>query len=158
MKITKSDRNKPYKKNIFCCQAGIVFCLFLVGCTTTNLYAQDRNIDSPGTDTPSLDSMKVYTYVQVKPRFSGDINKFIAANIQYPDSAKKNNIQGTVFVSCIIEKNGSISNITIMRSPDKSLSNEAKRVISTMPNWTPGQQNGKLVRVQYLIPVHFKLQ
>ena len=136
----------------------LAFCFILLG--FANLYAQNTDdwhpIDSPGVPMP--DSMKIYTIVQVNPKFLGGINKFITSNLQYPDSAQKNNIQGTVFVSCIIEKNGSISNITIMRSPDKSLSNEAKRVISTMPNWTPGQQNGKLVRVQYLIPVHFKLQ
>jgi TonB family protein len=107
---------------------------------------------------PLPDSIKVYTVAQVKPKFPGDINKYIADNIQYPDSARQKNIKGVVYVSFIVERNGFVSNIAILRTPDISLSNEARRLVSTMPRWVPGTQNGKTVRVQEMIPIRFQLE
>jgi len=107
---------------------------------------------------PENDSNKIYIDVQVKPEFQGDISKFFTDNIQYPDSARQNNIQGSVYLDIVIEKDGSISNITVLRSPDVSLSKEAIRAVSTMPKWMPGKQNGVPVRVYVNIPVRFKLK
>jgi len=161
MKTTKIKFNNQDIKNMSYYQIGMwLFCFIILG--FTNLHAQD-SIHNPDiidrAYAPIPDSMKVYTYVQVKPKFYEDLNKYISDNIQYPDSAKKNNIHGTVYISFIIEKNGSISSISVLRSSSHiSLDNEAKRLISTMPNWTPGEQNRKAVRVQYMIPIQFKLQ
>jgi len=125
----------------------------------TSLYAQTTKdgviIDRIYPEVP--DSMKVYV-IQVPPKFPGDLKKYYADNIKYPDSARKNNIQGTVYLTFIIEKDGSITHISILRSPNTMLSNEAIRVISTMPKWSPGMQDGKPVKVQFNLPVHFKLQ
>jgi protein TonB len=138
----------------------ITFCFILLG--FTNLYAQNNKKDTiiqPPYDGPAPpEGMEVYTVVQVMPGFPGDIKKYLADSIRYPEDAKEKKVQGTVYINFIIEKNGSVSNIRILRSPDTILNAEAKRVISTMPNWTPGKQNGKPVRVQEMIPVHFKLK
>jgi periplasmic protein TonB len=150
-------------KNLHYYQAAmLVFCFILLG--FTNLCAQDtksdRIQDKPVYETPlnsTNDSGTVFTYVQLMPQFSEDIDKYLRDSIRYPDNAKKKNIQGTVYIEALIEKNGSISRVEVLRSPDTTFNNEAKRVVSTMPRWTPGKQNGVPVRVNYLIPVHFKL-
>lgn len=105
----------------------------------------------------STSSDKVYTVVQQRPLFPGDINKWLADNIVYPADARKNNIEGTVYVSFIIEKDGSVSAAKVLRGANKSLDDESVRTISMMPKWTPGMQNGHTVRVQYMVPIHFTL-
>ena len=82
---------------------------------------------------------------------------YIQKNINYPADAAKNGIQGRVTVSFIVEKDGSLSDFVIIRSPDPSLSKEVIRVLSSMPKWKPGKNKGKIVRVQYPLPVTFKL-
>jgi protein TonB len=107
----------------------------------------------------SLSDDKVFTIVQQKPEFPGDVGKWLGDNIVYPQDAIKNNIQGTVYIQFIVEHDGSVSNVKLMRGipGGSSLDNEALRVISSMPNWTPGMQNGHTVRVSYMLPIHFKL-
>lgn len=127
------------------------------------MYAQNNRTDSTIQITPPYDgpappdSIKTYTHVQVMPQFPGDIKKYITDSIRYPEVAKEKNIQGTVYVDVLIEKNGSISSIKVLRSPDTCLNSETKRVISTMPRWIPGKQSGVPVRVWELVPVKFKL-
>jgi protein TonB len=150
---------KAKKKNL------LAFCFILAG--FTSLYAQNNKEDSivrmpriidNDAPPPIADSIKVYTMqIQTPPKFPGSIKQFLADNTKYPVEAKEKNIQGMVIVSFIIEKDGSISNITIIRSPDMSLSNEAKRLIHAMPKWSPGMQNGKPVRVSDSVPIKFKL-
>ena len=72
--------------------------------------------------------------------------------------ALENGIQGKVFVEFVIEKDGSITNVRVLRSVDPSLDKEAIRVVSSMPKWKPGKQRGKAVRVSYTVPINFKLQ
>jgi TonB family protein len=109
--------------------------------------------------TQKNDSDKVYGWSMdiQQPKFSGNINKYITDSIRYPTEARKKNIEGTVYVHFIVEKNGSISNITILRSPDTLLNTEAKRVVATMPKWESGRKNGNPIRVQYNLPIIFKL-
>jgi len=128
----------------------LAFCIMLLG--FSNIYSQSTQ--------PAADTSKAYSVVQSKPVFQGDINQYLADNIVYPKDAQANNIQGTVYVSFIIEKDGSVSTVTVLRGVQggRSLENEAVRVISGMPKWTPGQQNGHAVRVQYMIPIHFRLK
>jgi len=100
-------------------------------------------------------------YVEVMPEFPGGVNelmKFLGKSVKYPEEATKKNIQGKVIVSFIIEKDGSIGQAKIARSVDPSLDAEAIRVVNSMPNWQPGKNAGKVVRVQYTLPVNFKLQ
>lgn len=102
----------------------------------------------------------IYTAVQEAPRFPGgenEIYKFLSKNTRYPAKAAQNNIQGRVVVQFVIEKDGSIGEVKIVRSVDPDLDKEAMRVIKSMPKFTPGKQNGQNVRCWYNIPVSFKL-
>lgn len=100
----------------------------------------------------------VYLVVEEEPEFVGGIEamfEFIESNTNYPEKAKNNNIHGRVFVGFIVECDGSLSNIHVMRGIDPECDDEAVRVVSTMPKWNPGKHNGETVRVQYLIYVDF---
>lgn len=101
----------------------------------------------------------VFTIAQHMPKFNGDLNKYLKDNIQYPDSEKKAKVQGTVYVNFIVEKDGSITHIKVLRTVPSAprLAAEAVRVLAAMPKWTPGMQNEKLVRVSYQLPVHFQV-
>lgn len=103
---------------------------------------------------------KVYTVADEMPKYPGgdaQLLKYIVGNLKYPASAVENKIEGRVVVSFIVEKDGSISQPEIRRSIDPALDNEAIRVINTLPQWTPGKNNGEIVRVKYTVPVQFRL-
>lgn len=110
------------------------------------------------------DEKQVFMVVEDMPSFKGQgvaaFRNYVQRNLDYPTVAQENGIQGTVFVKFVIDTDGSISNVTAVRSPDPSLSEEAVRVIRDTPDgsWEPGKQRGKPVRVQYTIPIVFKLQ
>ena len=89
--------------------------------------------------------------------FQEQMNKHIRRNFRYPEIAQEMGIQGRVYVNFIIAKDGSITNIR-MRGPDKNLENEAQRIISRLPQMTPGKQRGRAVRVPFSIPITFRLQ
>ena len=128
------------------------FHLILIGCTS--LYAQTGQTELPN------DSNKVYGWsmdIQMQPKFPEDVMKYFADSIRYPEEARKKNIQGTVYVSFIVEKNGSVSTVKVLKADDASLIDEAKRVVSTMPKWEPGMKDGNTIRVQYITKVNFKL-
>ncbi len=84
--------------------------------------------------------------------------KYLAMNIKYPVEAQKKGIQGQVICQFIIEKDGKINNVNVIRGVNKLLDNEAIRVIQAMPRWHPGLEKGQPVRVQYTLPINFKLQ
>ena len=101
------------------------------------------------------------TVVEQMPEFPGGQNaliQYLSQNIRYPLIAKENKIQGRTLVSFIVEKDGKISNVQVLRSSgDMMLDREAMRVIRTMPRWRPGYMKGQPVRVQYQVPITFKL-
>ena len=102
---------------------------------------------------------KIYTSVQQKPVFNGDLDSYLAHKLIYPEEAKKNNIQGTVWITFVVEKDGSVSNVKVQK-PDEGyhgLEKAALVAVWHMPKWTPGTQDGKPVRVQYILPVKFVL-
>ncbi|NQT76295.1 MAG: energy transducer TonB, partial [Bacteroidetes bacterium] len=102
----------------------------------------------------------IFTVVEVMPEYPGGVNemmKFLANNIKYPTNAKENNISGKVFVTFVIEKNGLITNVNILRGIGGGCDEEAIRVIKLMPKWKPGTQRGQAVRVQYNVPIKFTL-
>jgi TonB family protein len=108
------------------------------------------------------DPEKIYESfdVQKYPSFPGgeaELMKYLSQNIQYPAEARKNNIQGTVALSFIVEKDGSISNIKILKDPGAGCGQEAVRVMQSMPRWSPGEANGFPVRTRFLFPVRFSL-
>jgi protein TonB len=92
------------------------------------------------------------------PGGQGALMKYLADNIKYPAEAQKNGVQGRVIVGFVVERDGSITDVNILKSVDPSLDREAARVVRSMPRWTPGKQNGQAVRVKYNVPVTFRLQ
>jgi TonB family protein len=100
----------------------------------------------------------VYDVVEKMPVFpGGNVQAYIAQHLKYPDGAGEICVQGRVIVSFVIEKDGSISNAKVERSLDPLFDKEAMRMVSGMPRWQPGRQNGKPVRVRYTLPVTFRL-
>ncbi|MBR7183110.1 MAG: TonB family protein [Alistipes sp.] len=130
--------------------------------TEQSKQTQTAPAPKPQTTAPVKDSSPTFTATEQMPQFmGGDLRSFqiwVSQRLVYPPIAQENGIQGTVVVQFIVEKDGSLSNIKVLRSPDNSLSKEAVRVVSSSPKWTPGRQNGEAVRVQYRIPIGFKLQ
>lgn len=111
--------------------------------------------------TPQIVSDQIFTVVEVMPEFpggQGELLKFLAQSVKYPVIAQENGIQGRVTASFIVEKDGSIRDVEVIRGVDPSLDVEAVRVISSMPRWTPGKQRGKEVAVKYTVPVTFRLE
>ena len=101
----------------------------------------------------------IYRVAEVMPQYPGGPNemmRYIQENIKYPQSAKDNKIEGRVFVSFVVEKDGSITNAAVMRGIDKECDAEALRVVASMPKWTPGQHKGEVVRTQFTIPIYYK--
>ena len=96
--------------------------------------------------------------VEKMPRFNGDLNKWLRKNLRYPVRCAEMGIGGKVFVEFVVEKDGSISSINVVRSADPDLSQEAIRVVKAMPKWIPGMQRDKAVRVRFTIPITFLLR
>lgn len=124
---------------------------------------QDTSKNKPKLSVEEKNS-DVFQVVDVMPEYPGGeeaMMKFIVMNFVYPDSAKKNNIQGLVMIQFIVNEDGSISDVKALLPKEKQigygLEEEAIRVVSAMPNWKPGTQRGKAVKVQYVLPVNCQL-
>lgn len=107
-----------------------------------------------------VDNDSIYQIVEVMPEFSGGMEKmmdYLSNNIKYPEEAKEKGISGRVFLSFVIEKDGSVSNVKVAKGIGKLCDDEAVRVVKAMPKWKPGMQKGKPVRVTYMLPITFKL-
>lgn len=110
-----------------------------------------------------VEDTRVYNLAELaqQPSFPGGdaaMYAWLSKNLQYPPIAQENGISGTVVVSFVIGKDGSVSDVKVVRGKDPSLDKEAVRVVSKMPKWNPGKQNGQNVRVSYTLPVKFQLQ
>jgi TonB family protein len=106
------------------------------------------------------DMVDVYMIVEQMPKFPGGdeaLMQYVADHVKYPEEAKKAGRQGKVFVQFIVEPDGSLSNFKVLRGIGYGCDEEALRVVKSMPKWKPGMHRGKAVRVQYLVPVNFKL-
>jgi len=133
-------------------------------------------VDDVDIDFPEYDDVDAYNFdvkeeiieddtpfvmVEDMPEFPGGqtaLLKFIAEQVKYPVVCVENNVQGKVFVSFVIDKTGTVTDVKVLRSPHDSLAKEAVRVVESMPRWTPGKQRNKAVKVAYTIPVNFVLQ
>ena len=122
------------------------------------------NVDDYGVGTPGDYAVDDTPFIVVEdmPSFQGgDLTKFrswVEKRIEYPQIATDNGIQGRVTITFVIETNGGLTNIKVLQTPDKSLSEEVIRILKTSPKWTPGKQGGKAVRVKYTLPIIFKIQ
>ncbi len=134
----------------------------------------DLNIDAEATElteipeyTPiasneeeSVAEAEIFTVVEESPSFPGGDEariRFLTENIKYPQIARESSISGTVYVTFVVEKNGNVTDVRVLRGIGGGCDEEAVRVIKAMPNWSPGKQRGKPVRVQFNMPIKFTL-
>jgi len=110
-----------------------------------SLFVQDEDPEVP------------FKYVENMPEFPGSISKYLSENVKYPAIAIDNQIQGKVVCEFVVNRDGSIVDVVVVGPVHPSLDKEALRVIKSMPNWIPGKQRGKAVRVKYILPINFKL-
>lgn len=106
------------------------------------------------------DEVFQFSIIEIKPEFPGGMKalmKFLSKTVKYPEAAIKKGIEGRVFVQFIINKKGKVVKVEVVRGVDPYLDREALQVIKRMPNWKPGIQRGKPVKVSYIIPINFKL-
>ena len=110
---------------------------------------------------PAVEETKVFDVVEQMPQFKGGdaaLMEYLNKNMKYTPIAEENGIQGRVVCQFVVERDGSITDVKVVRSVDPALDKEAVRVIKAMPKWTPGKQNGSAVRVKFTLPVTFRLQ
>lgn len=115
----------------------------------------------PVVETEKVDEDIIVDHVEIMPEFPGGMTalmKYLGSNIKYPTISQEMGSAGRVIVQFVVNRDGSIANPTVVRGVDAYLDKEAIRVISSMPKWNPGVQNGKKVRVKYTVPVVFRLQ
>jgi periplasmic protein TonB len=124
-----------------------------------DMYKEDAYLSG----TPSVSETtqsQVFTIVEQMPQYPGGdkaMQKFIEKNLQYPSSARENAIEGTVYISFIVEANGSISTVKVLRGVGSGCDEAALRLINSMPNWKPGRQDGENVRTLMTLPISFRL-
>jgi protein TonB len=144
--------------------------------TESKLSVSAADVQGNSTDTSAIDISdlqvdqsnvveeayeKPFTIVEQMPEFPGgteSMMKFIASNVKYPAMARETGISGNVFVSFVVNKNGEISNVKVLRGIGGGCDEEAIRVVRSMPAWIPGKQNGKPVPVQFNLPIKFVLK
>ena len=106
-------------------------------------------------------NQQVFDVVEQMPEYPGGIQAlldYLMENVKYPEDAEKQKIEGRVIAIFVVETDGSISNVEVVKPVFPSLDAEAVRVLSGMPKWTPGKQSGKTVRVKYTVPINFQLK
>jgi len=104
---------------------------------------------------------KVYEIVEIQPRFEGGqraLQAYLTDSLRYPAAAREQGIQGRCTVQFVVEKDGSITNVKVVKTVEESLDAEALRLVKNMPRWIPGRQNGVPIRVRYHVPVYFRLE
>lgn len=107
---------------------------------------------------PEDDSDSIFVTWTKPPTFNGDLQEYLKKNIKYPAIAEANGVFGRVFVQFVIDQNGRVCDVHPTRQGDVNLDREAVRVVESMPNWTPGENRGRPVKVMYTIPINFVLQ
>lgn len=105
-------------------------------------------------------NQQVFDVVEQMPEYPGGMQalfEYLSQNLKYPEDAKEQKIEGRVIAIFVVETDGSISNVEVVKPVFPSLDAEAVRVLSGMPKWKPGMQSGKVVRVKYTVPINFSL-
>lgn len=147
--------------------------VFLAGCTSNSenkeekvknnsVVEKGKSNNNPENQNATIDLDRVYQNAEIMPEFIGGFQKFrefLNKNLVYPEWEKSQNIEGNVFITFIIEKDGSTSTFKVARIPDgsRNLGDEAVRVLRLMPKWTPAEIEGEKVRMRYTLPIQFKL-
>ena len=136
------------------------------GATDFDKGTDDRNVVREYKNEVIVEEKKpepeqVFTAVEQMPQFPGDdaaLMKFLSSNINYPQVAMENGVQGRVIVQFVVTKNGSVGEVKVIRSVDRDLDKEAIRLCKSLPKFIPGKMNGQAVNVWYTLPITFKLQ
>ncbi len=122
---------------------------------------EEYDFTPPEIEEEEIVEAEIFKVVEEMPEFPGGTAKmmeYIQKNIKYPMMARESDIQGRVFVSFVVEPNGSITNVAVLRGIGGGCDEEALRVVQSMPNWKPGKQRGSAVRCSFTVPIVFKLQ
>ena len=123
--------------------------------------AQDKKEKTTQTHKDTTTGDKVYEVCEQMPIFEGGdaaLLKYLTDSVKYPELAKKHGVQGRVVIGFIVEKDGSLTDVKVLRPVDIDLDAEVLRLVKGMPKWIPGRHNGQRVRVRYLLPIHICLQ
>lgn len=119
-------------------------------------------IDKPGTGTGAVEAgpppPQIFTYVEQQPAFPGDVSAYLSEHISYPEAARNAGKEGRVVVKFVVNEDGSISDVQVLRGFGFGSEEEAKRVVAGMPKWKPGKQNGRPVKVYFSLPITFQLE
>lgn len=117
--------------------------------------------EAPEIEEEEIVEAEIFTVVEQMPEFPGgaaEMTRFIQKNIKYPMMARESDIQGRVYVNFVVEPDGSVSNVTVMRGIGGGCDEEAVRIVNMMPKWNPGKQRGIAVRCSFTVPIVFRLQ
>lgn len=128
---------------------------------TSNVQASISKVEIEIEDEELEEEVEIFTVVEQEASFPGGIqklNEYLAQSIKYPQQAKETGTKGRVMLTFVVERDGSITNIKILRDIGSGCGEEAKRVVEKMPKWQPAKQRGKAVRQQFVLPVSFNLQ
>ena len=123
--------------------------------------AQDKKGKTTQTRKDTATDDKVYEMCEQMPIFEGGdaaLLKYLRENLKYPDNTKDRGVQGRLVIGFIVEKDGSLTDVKVLRPVDIDLDAEVLRLVKGMPKWIPGRHNGQRVRVRYLLPIHICLQ
>ena len=169
VEITRQDQKPPEPPKKV--EVKVIADLLQVVTNETKI-ATDINFAEFDEDTEVLQQVEVkeeiieddqpFLTAETMPSFQGgDLNtfrKWVQDNVRFPQIALENGISGRVVLSFVIEKDGRLTNIQVLMTPDRSLSEEAIRVLNKSPNWSPGKQRIQVVRIKYTLPVDFRMQ
>lgn len=117
--------------------------------------------EAPEIEEEEIVEAEIFTVVEQMPEFPGgaaEMTRFIQKNIKYPMMARESDIQGRVYINFVVEPDGSVSNVTVMRGIGGGCDEEAVRIVNMMPKWNPGKQRGIAVRCSFTVPIVFRLQ
>jgi len=123
--------------------------------------AQNKKVKKAQTHKDTTTDDKVYDVCEQMPIYEGGdaaLLKYLGENLKLPEEYKERGMQGRMVVGFIVEKDGSLTNVKVLRAVDIALDAEVLRVVKGMPKWIPGRHNGQRVRVRYLLPIHICLQ
>ena len=131
--------------------------------TTASTVTQEgeKGEDAPPPPPPVEEEVMMFAAVEEKPTFPGgeaEFYKYLGKNVKYPQMEAEQGIEGRVFVEFVVDKDGSITEVRTVRGVSAGLDKEATRVMKASPKWSPGKQNGRPVKVRYVIPINFDLR
>ena len=130
----------------------LILMLLMAECCLISAHAQKTVV--------SQTNQKVFDTVEQMPEYPGGMQamiEFLQTNMKYPEDAAKQKVEGRVMVQFVVETDGSVSDVHVAKQVFPSLDAEAIRVVKAMPNWTPGKEKGRVVRVKYLLPIVFRM-